>query len=499
MPSIGQINDMYRQLEEVIQKCDSLSQEIKVVKKQTSQKYIKEIKQMKKEHKEEVNALNMKIKDLEDKNNKLNNEVDRLKKQLNNNSNNSSLPPSSDIKPNKKIIPNNREKSGKKVGAQKGHKGHHLSKKIVEDKIKNNEYIHQIIPVGKKSDKYISKYVLDIQINVIAKEYRFYQDENGKYNIPKKYKTDVQYGSDIKALCTFLNVEDLVAIDRLSYFVKSVTQDKLNISNGSIANFIRELKTKSKPLINNIEEKVLNSTLMHTDATTSRNNNTNNCVRTYSTTKYTLLKATKGKEKKHIESTNILNRYIGKLCHDHETVMYNYGGKHGECNVHISRYLKGNYQSTFNSWSKDMRGFLCSLNEYKKELQQKGIKYIDDEHLNKYSLRYEEILNLGFRQNKQVKSKYYKKEEKKLLNRLSKYKDNHLMFIYDFEIPFDNNMAERDLRHVKSKQKISGCFRSDEGQESYLDIKSIILSLKKQSRDSYSTIRNIFMNTPVEI
>ncbi len=71
------------------------------------------------------------------------------------------------------------------------------------------------------------------------------------------------------------------------------------------------------------------------------------------------------------------------------------------------------------------------------------------------------------------------------------------MFIYDFEISFDNNMAERDLRHVKSKQKISGCFRSDKGQEGYLDIKSIILSLKKQCRDSFSVIKNIFENPPV--
>ncbi len=215
MATKWQMTDMYKQLEEVMKKCDSLSQEIKVVKKQTSQKYIKEIKQMKKEHKEEVYALKMEIKDLKDKNNKLNNEVDRLKKQLNNNSNNSSLPPYSDIKPNKKSIPNNREKSDKKIGAQKGHKGYHLSKKVVEDKISNNEYIHQIIPVGKISTRYISKYVLDIQINVIAKEYRFYQDEKGKYNIPKEYKTDIQYGSDIKALCTFLNIEGLVAIDRL--------------------------------------------------------------------------------------------------------------------------------------------------------------------------------------------------------------------------------------------------------------------------------------------
>ena len=58
---------------------------------------------------------------------------------------------------------------------------------------------------------------MDIKIDVVAKEYRFYQDENGKYNIPKEFKTDIQFGSDIRALCPFLNIEGLVAIDRLSY------------------------------------------------------------------------------------------------------------------------------------------------------------------------------------------------------------------------------------------------------------------------------------------
>lgn len=499
MTEKGYMKDIYKQLEECMKKCDNLSQELKSVKKKTSQKYIKEIRQIKKAHNEEVQALNKELKELKLKNEKLENEVDRLKKQLNNDSNNSSLPPSSDIKPNKKVIPNNREKSGKKVGGQKGHIGHHLSKKDIEKKINNKEVTHEVINVGKVSDKYISKYVLDIKIDVVAKEYRFYQDVNGKYNIPKEFKTDVQYGSDIKALCSFLNIEGLVAFDRLSYFVKSISQNKLNISNGSISNFIIELKNKSIPLIKNIEKEILNSTLMHTDATTSRSSSINNCVRTYSTDKYVLLKATKGKGKKYIEDTNILNKYVGKLCHDHETVMYNYGKEHGECNVHVSRYLKGNYENTSNSWSKDMRRFLCSLNKYKKDLQQKGIENISEDKLQRYSLRYDEIIELGVEQNKQVKSKYYRNEEKKLLNRLRKYKENHLKFIYDFEISFDNNMAERDLRHVKSKQKISGCFRSDKGQESYLDIKSIILSLKKQCRDTYSAIKKIYMNIPVEI
>ena len=244
MTEKGYISDLYKQLEEVINKCDNLSREVKTVKKETEKKYKLEIKKLKEEHEKEVSSLKKEIQILKSKNEKLNNEVDRLKKQLNNNSDNSSNPPSSDIKPNKKDIPNNREKSGKKVGGQKGHKGYCLSKKDVEEKIDKKEYNHEIINVGKISNKYVSKYIIDIQVNVIAKEYRFYQDEKGKYNIPKEFHTDVQYGSEIKTLCAVLNTEGIVAIDRLTDFVSSISHAKLKISNGSIVNLIKELKNK---------------------------------------------------------------------------------------------------------------------------------------------------------------------------------------------------------------------------------------------------------------
>ena len=178
-----------------------------------------------------------------------------------------------------------------------------------------------------------------MQVSVIAKEYRFYQDTNGKYNIPKEFQTDVQYGSEIKTLCSVLNTEGIVAIDRLTDFVSSISYGKLNISNGSIVNFINQLKNKCNPIIQKIEEKILNSNIMYTDATTARCNNRNICVRNYSTEKYTLLKATIGKGKKYILESNILPKYTGDLVHDHETVMYNYGKEHVECNVHISLSL----------------------------------------------------------------------------------------------------------------------------------------------------------------
>ena len=271
------------------------------------------------------------------------------------------------------------------------------------------------------------------------------------------------------------------------------------MSKESIVNFLKDFNKKSEYIIKNIENKILNTELLHTDATTARCANKNISVRNYSTKELTYFVPTYGKGKKYIEETNILNRYTGNLVHDHETVIYNYGNKHIECNVHVSRYLKGCYENTKNKWALKMHSFLCSLNEYRKLLIEKGITQIEILKLERYSKRYDKIIEEGYRENKKVKSKYLRQEEQRLINRLKKYKENHLMFLYDFNVPFDNNLSERDLRHVKIKQKVSGHFNSMDGIKIYLNIKSIIGTLKKQGRNFYKEIYNIYEEIPVEI
>ena len=479
--NIDYSKDLFKQVQEMIKKCDNLSSEMK-----TQKIYFED----------KIEKLETENKFLKIENQKLRDDNDRLKKIINNNSGNSSKPPSTDTKKN---IPNNREKTNKKRGAQKGHVAHFLSKENIKKKIENKEIEHKIINVGKPQREFVSKYIIDVEVKTIAKEYRFYRDENGKYNIPKEFKTDVQYGSGVKTLCSILNTEEVVAINRLTKFVSCISHGLLNISNGTIVNFVKELNTKSEYIRKDIKNKLLNSELMYTDATTARSENRNISIRNYSTDKYTLLVATKGKGKKYLEETNILNKYTGNLVHDHETVIYNYGNKHIECNVHVSRYLKGCYENTNHKWALKMRSFLCSLNEYRKKLKTKNIEKLDSEKLERYSKRYDEILEEGYEENKKIRKKFLRQDEQRLLNRLKKYKENHLLFLYDFTAPFDNNLSERELRHIKTKQKVSGYFNSFSGAQMYSNIKSLIITLKKQGQNFYNEIFNIYENNPVNV
>ena len=145
-------NQVFKQLQEVMKKCDDLSHEVKIIEKKTEKKFKKQLKEQKEYFTQKIKDLEKENKDLKMENQKLRNDNDRLKKIINNDSNNSSKPPSSDIKRN---IPNNREKTNKKAGGQKGHKGHFLSKKIVEEKIKKGEFKREIYHQGKIQEENI--------------------------------------------------------------------------------------------------------------------------------------------------------------------------------------------------------------------------------------------------------------------------------------------------------------------------------------------------------
>ncbi len=137
------------------------------------------------------------------------------------------------------------------------------------------------------------------------------------------------------------------------------------------------------------------------------------------------------------------------------------------------------------------------MNHAGKERRLQGYSSFSADQLERYSQRYDEILAVGLEQNKQTQGHIAKKEEKALLNRLKKYKENHLLFLYDFQIHFSNNMSEKDLRICKNRQKMAGGFRTTSGRQMYCEVMSVIETIKRRGLDIFQSINGLINGTPV--
>lgn len=487
--------DMFNQLQEALIKIEQLSAKVQRIETETENKYLKIIY----EKDAEIARLTVENATLKERVWKLETEVDRLRKQLNNNSSNSSTPPSQDQKPGRPNAYNSREKSGKKNGGQKDHEGHYLSKAEIEAKIASGEITHRVVNHGHAcgNRRYISKYIIDIKLETTATEHRFYEDDDGDYGVPVGFHTDVQYGNELKTLAVTLVGQGIVASQRATEFIHELSSNAIRVSEGSIYNWLAEFDAKAVPVIAAIKTKLLNTPVMNIDETGARCEKENMFFRNYSDESHVMYTFNQTKGKKAIEEDGVLPIYAGTLVHDHNTVNYNYGLRNAECNVHIIRYLKANFECTYNLWSLDMIDFLTGLHRAKKLAMSFGLNEFDEWDRNGYSRRYDEIIAAGFSAMENTTSRVYKKEEKKLLNRLRKYKDNHLLFAWDFAVPFDNNESERDLRIVKTKSKVSGCFRSLVGAKRYANLMSIAKTAIKQGLSPVSVIRNLFASVPL--
>ena len=117
--------------------------------------------------------------------------------------------------------------------------------------------------------------------------------------------------------------------------------------------------------------------------------------------------------------------------------------------------------------------------------------------INEYEREYDRIIKKGRKENKKTKSQYVKEEETVLLNRLEKYKANHMLFIHDNRVPFDNNMSERDLRKCKNRQKMAGGFRTEAGQKMYCKILSVIETCKRKGESVFGKITEMLLDRPI--
>ncbi len=481
-------NGMYKQMLEIMGRLDSLEHDLRVEKK---------------EHKRDVDQLNDRIgileAEVEEKDRQietLKDDNERLKRILHNDSSNSSLPPSADKPGKASNTYNGREKSGKSAGGQKGHKGKTLTKEDAEQKIKSGRFQHRIETLGIPEGPYCTKYVYDMEVIPVIREIRIYADQDGIFHIPPEYHADATYGPNLKSIAVTLYSEGVMSNDRICSFLNTISGNTLSLSEGSIYGFCKRFSEKCVPSIARIESQLLNEKTVCTDATTVTVNGKQAYIRNTSTNACVVYHAMKSKNIDALDSIEFLTKYAGTLEHDHETALYHYGTAHGECNVHLLRYLKKNTEEAKNHWSTGLAEFLREMNQKRKEKKGSGEERFTETEIELYEKRYDELLQEGNTQNLHTKGRLAKQEEKTLLNRLKKYKKNHLLFLHDFTVPFENNLSERDLRKCKNRQKMSGGFRKQNGVEMYCAIMSVVETCKKRNMQILESINGIFRGTP---
>lgn len=499
----GRMNDMYKQMEELFSKVDNLTSEIKDIKK----KHAKEIKNLKKEHQKEIQKLkselkekNIKIEKLEVENQKLKTEVERLKNQNKKDSSNSNKP--SGTNGFKKVITNRREKSDKKQGGQKGHKGNSLGKEKLE-KILNSENvkINKPIEINKnennKNRKPYKTTVVDINIEVTVTEYLYYPDKYGNFNVPKKHKKHIVYGDNIKALAIDLMYESYNSIDATQNILASITDNCIIISKGTLNNWAKEAKEKLMPEIENIEKELLNSYYAHFDESQIKVDGESFNEVCASNKKYTRMWAMKSKKHEKLEEINFFKSFIGKIIKDGTDLYNGFGTGFSQCISHIQRYLKGIYDFVDHEGPKKMATFLTKYNNYRNDLIQNGKEKFEEKEYQSIINEYDEIIKCWKKEwMKDNKNSEYDNERKLLTRMEDSDKDQILYFLKDFKVPATNNQVETDQRNIKIKQKI-GKFRSELGAEIYAIIRSCINTYKKHGINVYKALIKAFKNETI--
>jgi hypothetical protein len=449
--------------------------------------------------------------------NKAHAEIGRLKAIINKDSSNSSKPSSTN---GFKSVPNTRERSGKLQGGQVGHQGHRLhlpDNMAVLEALGHME--RRISDHTNGSSEYESRYVIDIETKVVVTEHRFGVGEGFR----KGFSNEVSYGDGVKAQVVLLMNEGIVAHKRLGGIISGLTHGIVNLSTGTTDRFQRgfaDCLTEAGEL-EKIKSDLLSGEVMNTDDTSMRvlkrivypdegasdaavkyeraeKKNFRATVRTHSNAKSTLYTVNPQKDKKGVERDGILPEYSGTLCHDHEIKFYSYGKNNSACGSHLLRDLKG-LRDLYNCpWAEKMRIFVSGMNEYKNADLSLGVHYCDSRKLSSFESKYDQILELGRSELKKKKeTEWGYKEFNAMLNRLTGFKDNYMLFMRDYKVPFTNNLAERDLRSEKTKEKVSGLFRSWGGIVAHSKIRSFISTAKKRNMDLHSAIKQVIEGNPV--
>lgn len=420
--------------------------------------------------------------------------ITKLTAQINHDYENSSLPSSKCI--GRKKITNNREKTGKKPGAQPGHK-HHPRKPMQPDKTIDIEPEDKFMDTSRylPTGSFVTKQSIGIAAMPVVTEYRtmeFYDKKKGRNvhsSFPSGIKDEVNYDGSMKAVLFLLNNRCNVSIHKTAQFVSDITDGALSPSTGMIGGLCREFSMKSREEQDNLFKTLLDCPVMHVDGTSARLNGENRHVFVCSNGAATMYFAKEKKGHAAVKGTPV-ETFGGILIHDHEACFYSYGSDHQECLVHIERYLKDSIQNEESlTWNRQMLELIQEM-IHENNISPDGVA---EEKIVLFEKRYDEIVKTAEKEYGEEPPSEYYRDGYNLYVRMAEYKHNHLLFLSNPLVEPDNNLCERKARILKGKINQAVSLRSFEHLVYFCECLSVVDYFAGNAENNlYHSIKEIF-------
>ena len=440
---------------------------------------------------------------LEKENKALRERIAELERRMGLNSENSSKPPSSDgLKKKTHRTKSLRGKSNRNTGGQKGHRGYTLEQVAEPDRLVKHlapdscwgcgcdVSTEQVVSVIKKQVFDIPEPRLEVTEHQVEIKHCPSCQEKLQGCFPEAVKAPVQYGVRVKAVSTYLQHQHFIPENRLSEILQDVFGCRM--SEATIANTSQWLAQVITPVVEKLASGVKTAAVKHLDETGLRVAGKTQWLHSVSTPNLTWYRiATKRKDLEPLKGTR------GVVVHDHWKPYYQLEDVlHQLCNAHHLRELRALSEIENEAWAKSMKQLLCLTNKYSNGYPQTIPKPIETRLNSLYQSIIRRGLDFHLTQpplaRKGNRGRVKRRVGHNLLLRLQNFSEDVLRFLNQVDLPFTNNQAERDLRMMKCKQKISGCFRSAQGAVDFANIRSVLSTARKQNLNLLQVLADIF-------
>jgi transposase len=436
-------------------------------------------------------------------------QVQTLQAQLAKDSRTSGKPPSSDGLKKPPRPKSERSKSGRRPGGQKGHDGQTLKQTDQPDRIVYHrpEFCPgcgQSLARAAVVDR-CRRQVFDLP--PLALEVTEHQalvlccpqcQRGSAGSFPPGVEQPVQYGERLKALAVYLKDYQLLPYERQRELFEDLFGHRL-----SAASLVKAEQVCAQGLgepLHAIRQQLLEAGVVGFDETGLRVEGRLAWLHTASSAElsYYQVHAKRGSEA--MDAIGLLPAYRGVAVHDGLSSYFGYDGcPHALCNAHHLRELRFIHEQYGQVWAADLR--LCLRLAHR--LKQDHSPPLTDALKARIGQWYDQILAAGEAELPADpppppghRGRRKQHPARNLHQRLCRYKTETLRFLYQEPVPFDNNGAERDLRMIKTQQKVSGTFRCFEGAQRFARIRSYISTARKQGQRVLEVIGSVFTGRP---